>query len=104
MFIRVAAPGMELSQEQVDGIEEDLAKVDRRLKHFEDVSLEVRVKEGQGSPQSQAVLSLEYGRHHLTAKAVGEDARRAVRIARDELLRQINDRQHGGHDSYQKHR
>ena len=32
MFIRVAAPGMELSQEQVDGIEEDLAKARDHLR------------------------------------------------------------------------
>lgn len=104
MFIRIATPGIDLSQEEADGIGQDLVKVDRRLEHMDDVSLEVRIQQPHGRPVTEANLALEYGRNHLIAKAEAEDMRLAVRAAREELLRQINDRRDGrSHSSYQKH-
>lgn len=106
MRIRVSAPGADLKQEEIDAISHDLEKIDRRLQDFkEEVSADVRVttaqSEGAG-PGSRVTIELNFGRTHLIAKAENGDVGRAVREAREELLRQINDRKRGGHSARAK--
>lgn len=105
MRLSVSSPGQELSQAEIDQIERDLEKIDRRLKDFkEEVRAEVRInKGGSGAPQNLVVIELHYGRTHLVAKEDHSDWGQAVRAAREDLLRQINDRSRGGHSSFSKH-
>jgi ribosome-associated translation inhibitor RaiA len=104
MQLRVSSPGHELREGEVDRIERDLDKIDRRLRQFGDVSAEVRINGGNGAASERHVtLEIEYGRNHLVAKADGELGQ-AVRRARDEIMRQINDRSRGGHSEYSKGR
>ena len=103
MQIRVSAPDDELSQQDVDGIHRDLEKVARRLNDFkEEVNANVRVRKDGGAPGHHVTVELDYGRTHLIAKAENGDLGQAVREAREELLRQINDRSRGGHSSFAK--
>lgn len=102
MQIRVSAPGEHLDSDDVNGIEQDLAKIDRRLSDYRDVRAEVRVNGKATAPEHNVVIELHYGRNHLFARDHSRDARQAVRAARDELLRQINDRSRGGHSSFAK--
>ena len=105
MRVTVSAPGRNLDRSQ-EAIEQDLEKIDRRLKDFkEEVHAEVRVSDAQGAaPGYHVTVELNYGRNHLIAKAEDADLGVAVRQAREELLRQINDRSRGGHSEYAKHR
>jgi ribosome-associated translation inhibitor RaiA len=101
--IRVSAPSSDLTQSDIDGIQRDLEKIDRRLQDFkEEVRAEVRVKSDNGIPKHHVVVELDYGRNHFLAKAEGADLGQAVREARDDLLRQINDRSRRGHSSFAK--
>lgn len=106
MRISVSAPGNHLEPSEVEGIERDLEKIDRRLKDFkEEISATVRVSAEHGSASGHhVVIELDYGRTHLIAKAENSDVGMAVRAAREELLRQINDRSRGGHSQFAKHR
>lgn len=105
MRISVSAPGNHLEPDEVEGIERDLDKIDRRLKDFkEEVTAEVRVTTANGGGQGHnVVIELDYGRTHLIAKTQNNDVGMAVREAREELLRQINDRSRGGHSQFAKH-
>ena len=105
MRVTVSAPGRSLDRSQED-IEQDLEKIDRRLRDFrEEVHAEVRVADAEGAaPGHHVTVELNYGRNHLIAKAQDADVGVAVRQAREELLRQINDRSRGGHSEYAKHR
>jgi ribosome-associated translation inhibitor RaiA len=104
--ITVSAPGRNVERDQLDGIEADLEKIDRRLKDFkQEVHAQVRVVDAEGSaPGHHVTVELSYGRTHLIAKAEDADVGVAVRQAREELLRQINDRSRGGHSEYAKNR
>jgi len=93
-----------LKQADIEGIERDLQKIDRRLSKYREVALNVRISGDHGNPNLQAVLELDYGRNHLRAKAEGPDAGRAVREAREDMLRQINDRSRKGHSWFAKRR
>ena len=104
MRLRVSAPGLELKTEDVDHVERDLEKIDRRLHEWDQVEANVRISNGSGAPEKQVVIELEYGRNHLRAKADHKDWSQAVREAREELLRQINDRSPRGHSSIAKGR
>lgn len=108
MRIRVSSPGDELSQTEIDQIERDLEKIDRRLQEFkEEISAEVRIGHAQSAAAGNGhhvVIELDYGRTHLIAKAENRDVGQAVREAREELLRQINDRKRGGHTARAKGR
>jgi ribosome-associated translation inhibitor RaiA len=104
MHIRVSSPGVDLKQASIDEIERDLEKVDRRLSDWKEVFAEVRVTNGNPITKNHVVIELEYGRNHLIAKADNPDIGLAVREAREDLLRQINDRARGGHSSFSKHR
>ena len=106
MRIRVSHPGTDLTKSEIDQIELDLEKIDRRLQEFkEEVTAEVRIgkasKPGVGNGH-HVVIELDYGRTHLIAKAENGDVGQAVREAREELLRQINDRKRGGHTARAK--
>ena len=103
MRLRVSSPGQEFSQTDIDQVERDLEKIDRRLKDYkQEVTADVRISNGNGQPQNHVVIELNYGRNHLVAKADSSDWGQAVREAREELLRQINDRSRGGHSSHAK--
>ena len=106
MRIRVSSTNNNLTEEDRDAIARDLDKIDRRLQDFkEEVTADVRISnaQSQGSgPGHHVVIELSYGRTHLIAKAENGDVGQAVRSAREELLRQINDRKRGGHSSRAK--
>jgi ribosome-associated translation inhibitor RaiA len=104
MQVKVSAPGNHLEPGEVKGIEDDLSKIGRRLSKFDEIDAEIRISRSQGTHGYHVVLELQYGRHHLQAKADAPNIRPAVRAARDEVLRQINDRSRGGHSSFAKRR
>ncbi len=104
MRILVSAPNNDLTQRDVDQIHKDLEKIDRRLSDWQqEVTAEVRVSQPDGGiPGHHVVLELHYGRNHLIAKTDSADLGQGVREAREEVLRQINDRSRGGHSSFAK--
>ena len=103
MRIRVSAPGNHLKEEDVEAIHRDLEKIDRRLQDFkQEVIAEVRVRSEGSAPTYHVIIELDYGRTHLIAKADHTDVGQGVREAREELLRQINDRSKRGHSSFSK--
>jgi ribosome-associated translation inhibitor RaiA len=103
MYLRVSSHGLSLRDGDVDRIEKDLEKLDRRLRRYRQVTTEVRINGNDLAGSSrQVTLELEYGRNHLIAKAESTDMGQAVRAARDEILRQINDRSKGSHSEYSK--
>lgn len=105
MQVSVSAPGSDLTEVEVERIHQDLDKIDRRLKDFrEEVRAQVRINDRDGTPGSRVVLEVDYGRTHLLAKAEHADLGQAVREAREEILRQINDRSRGGHSSFARNR
>ena len=104
MELKVSSPGNKLSDSDIDRIQRDLEKIDRRLQSFDPVYAEVRINGGDGPADYHVTLELEYGRNHLVAKADSGDMGRAVREAREEILRQINDRSRGSHSQYAKGR
>jgi ribosome-associated translation inhibitor RaiA len=106
MQLRVSAPDQKLKESDIDRIQRDLEKIDRRLNNFRDeIYAEVRINTGDnGAKLHTATLELRYGRNHLIAKADHKDPDQAVRLARDEIMRQINDRSRGSHSQYAKGR
>lgn len=102
MFIKVSSPGKDLKTADIDAIEKDLEKIDRRLADFDEVNTEVRVNGMDGAPGFAVVLEVDYGRNHLMGKAENPDLGVAVREAREEVLRQINDRSRRGHSWFKK--
>ena len=105
MFIKVSSPGKDLKSADIDAIERDLEKIDRRLADFDEVHTEVRINGMDGGPPGFAiVLEVDYGRNHLMAKAENPDLGVAVRAAREDVLRQINDRSRRGHSWFSKKR
>ena len=101
MLVRIASPSTDLSDDDRRKIEEDLQKIQRRLPN-RDVQAEVRVKNGEGHLGYHVVIELDYGRTHLSASEDHTDVGQAVRSAREDLLRQINDRSRRGHSSFAK--
>jgi ribosome-associated translation inhibitor RaiA len=104
MELKVSSPGHKLSDEDIDGIQHDLEKIDRRLSSFDPVYAEVRISKSEGPTVYHSTVSLEYGRFKLVAKGESADMRHGVRQAREDLLRQINDRSRGSHSQYAKGR
>lgn len=105
MHLRVSAPGNRLTQDDVDRIHKDLQKIDRRLARYDEVYAEVRISGSDTrAPSFDVTLQLEYSRHHLTARSNDSDVHQAVRNARDDIMRQINDHSRGGHSSFSKRR
>ncbi len=103
MELHVASPGSHLTDEDIDRIARDLDKLGRRLSDHQHVVANVRISKSDGVPLQQAMIELHYGRRHLIAKAEHESLGQAVRAAREEILRQINDRSRRGHSSFSKH-
>jgi ribosome-associated translation inhibitor RaiA len=101
MLVRIASPSTDLSDDDRRRIEDDLQKIQRRLPN-RDVQAEVRVKNGEGHLGYHVVIELDYGRTHLSATEVHTDVGQAVRSAREDLLRHINDRSRRGHSSFAK--
>jgi ribosome-associated translation inhibitor RaiA len=107
MRIRVSSPGTDLRPGEIDQIEKDLEKLDRRLGEREgdrEVDALVRIANGTRGTPYHVVLEIDYGRTHLLAKADNADVGLAVREAREEIIRQINDRSRRGHSSFSKGR
>ena len=107
MRIRVSSPGTDLRPSEIDQIEKDLEKLDRRLGEREgdrEVDALVRIANGTRGTPYHVVLEIDYGRTHLLAKADDADVGLAVREAREEIIRQINDRSRRGHSSFSKGR
>ena len=105
MRVSVSAPGNHLTEVEVDRIHQDLDKLNRRLKDFkEEVRAEIKITERDGTPGSRVMLEVDYGRTHLLAKTEHTDLGQAVREAREDILRQINDRTRRGHSSFSKNR
>jgi ribosome-associated translation inhibitor RaiA len=105
MHLRVSSPGIRLKDGEVDRIQRDLEKIDRRLRNFNEVYAEIRINGSDaGAPSRQVTLEVQYGRHHLLAKSESADMGVAVRDAREEILRQINDRSRRSHSEYSKGR
>jgi ribosome-associated translation inhibitor RaiA len=103
MRIKVSSPNHQLKPTDIDDIERDLEKIDRRLHDYrEEVLAEVRITGNEKTPQHHVTIELHYGRNHLIAKTDHADMGQAVRAAREDLLRQINDRSRGGHSSFAK--
>lgn len=102
MHLRVSAPNQDLSGADVDRITKDLEKVDRRLSEWSDVYGEVRINGKDRAMNYHVTLEINYGRNHIVAKAGAPDVGWAVREAREEALRQINDRGRGSHAQYAK--
>ena len=103
MYLRVSSHGVTLRNGDVDRVERDLEKLDRRLRRYADVSAEVRINgDDTAGARRRVTLEVECGRHHLVAKTENADMGHAVREARDEVLRQINDRSRGSHSEYSK--
>ena len=104
MELRVSAPGSRLEQDDLDRIERDLQKLDRRLVRYREVRAQLRIQDKESSQTQHVTLEVEFGRNHLIAKAQSENYMQAVRAVRDEIIRQINDRSRGGHSSHAKGR
>ena len=103
MELKVSSPGLDLDQEQLERIERDLEKLDRRLKDYELVYAELRISHTErGAPNYKSVLELEFGKNHLVAKGENADLGMSVRGAREDILRQINDRSRRGHSDFTK--
>jgi ribosome-associated translation inhibitor RaiA len=103
MELRVMAPGDDLKDQDIDLIEKDLHKIDKRLVSYDLVRADVRIAQN-GSTAKKVTLEVHYGRQHIMAKAEHQKLGQAVRAARDDILRQINDRSRGGHSSFTKGR
>ena len=102
MRISVSAPGHDLAADDRQAIERDLDKLTRRLHQYEEAAMEVRITGGPPATEWRAVLEVDYGRNHLVAKSESPDIGQAVRTAREEILRQVNDRTRRGHSSFVK--
>lgn len=102
MHLRVSAPGLDLDEGDVDQITRDLEKIDRRLQGRDEVYSEVSINGKDAAPDFMVTLKVEFGRNHLIAKGQNGDMNVAVREAREDLLRQINDRSRRGHSDFSK--
>lgn len=103
MELKVSSPGLDLGQEQLERIERDLEKLDRRLKDYGLVYAELRINHREkGAPLYKTVLELEFRRNHLVSHGENADMGVAVREAREDMLRQINDRSRRGHSDFTK--
>lgn len=104
MKISIASPGHDLTADEIASVERDLEKIARRLEKVgDDAVTNVRINNGTATKLYTVVLEVSYRRNHITAKAEDHDMGTALRHAREEALRQINDKGRGGHSSYAKH-
>lgn len=101
MEFRVVSPGEPLTDDELSQIEDSLKKIGQRLKrveNYKDVWAEVHISK-DGSTTRKVCIELRYGRNHFVAKAEHQRPLVALREARDELLRQINDSSRRTHSS-----
>ena len=101
MELRVIAPDDDLKEQDIQRIESDLEKLDRRLVNYDLVRAALRITKNGGHGR-EVTLDLHYGCRHIIAKAEHDKIGQAVRLVRDDILRQINDRSRGGHSSFTK--
>ena len=101
MRLSIASPGIDLKQSQVEDINRDLEKLDRRLEKVEEVDTRLRINNGDMNGY-HVIMEVDFRRSHFVAKADDKDMGRAVREAREEILRQINDHSKRGHSSQAK--
>lgn len=102
MQISISSPNLDLKPDDAEQIERDLEKIERRLQSYKEVDARVRISNGVPSQGFSVTLDVHYRRNHLIAKANNTDLGMAVREAREEILRQINDRTKRGHSSFSK--
>lgn len=102
MQLSISSPGLDLNTDQVQQIERDLEKIDRRFKTPDQAMARLRVSNGKPSEGYSVLLEVDYHRHHFLAKSKGSDMGQTVRDAREDILRQISDTSRGGHSSYTK--
>lgn len=102
MQLSVSSPGTKLQPEQVEQFGKDLEKIDRRLRSPDDAIGRLRVSNGKPQQGYDVLLEVDYKRYHFIAKAQHSDVGIAVREAREDLIRQINDVNRGGHSSMAK--
>ena len=104
MELKVSSPGLDLGEEQLQRIDQDLEKLGRRLKDYKLVYAELRINHTEkGMRTYKTILELEFGKNHLVASGENSDMGVAVREAREDILRQINDRSRRGHSDHTKH-
>ena len=101
MELRVITPDDDLKEQDIERIEKDLEKLDRRLVNYDLVRADLRIAKNGGHGR-EVTLDLHYGRRHIIAKAQHDKMGQAIRLVRDDILRQINDRSRGGHSSFTK--
>jgi len=99
--LRVIAPDDDLKEQDIDRIKKDLEKLDRRLVNYDLVRADLRIAKNGGHGR-EVTLDLHYGRRHVIAKAQHDKIGQAIRLVRDDILRQVNDRSRGGHSSFTK--
>jgi len=97
----VIAPDDDLKEQDIDRIKKDLEKLDRRLVNYDLVRADLRIAKNGGHGR-EVTLDLHYGRRHVIAKAQHDKIGQAIRLVRDDILRQVNDRSRGGHSSFTK--
>ncbi len=102
MELRISAPGKNLSPEEIERIHTDLDKIARRLDAHREVTAELRVSGNKSTPEYHVTLEVDYGRNHLIATDDGSDLGQTIREAREDIMRQINDRSRGSHSDYAK--
>lgn len=100
MLVQMSAGHDHLTDEDMAVIRKDLDKLERRLHEHQDIKAELRIAGQGGSPDHRVTVELHYGHNHLVAKVSDYDTRVAVNKATAELMRQINDRARGGHNSF----
>lgn len=103
MQIAIVTPGVELEPATKARFEDDLAKLARRLGNDESATCNAKLNRGDRN-LVHVVLEVHQGKHHYLAKSDDEDANFALRKARDEVIRQLNDHSRGGHSQYAKGR
>ena len=102
MQISISSPNLDLKPTDTEQIEHDLEKIERRLSNIKEVDARLRITNGVPAQGYDVTLDVQYRRNHLIAKANHTDMGIAVREAREEILRQINDRSKRGHSSFSK--
>lgn len=102
MQLSISSPGTNLKPDDVEHIERDLEKIDRRFRSPDDAFARLRVTNGNPKLGYDVLLEVDYHKYHFLAKANNTDMGMAVREAREEVIRQITDAGRGGHTAMAK--
>ncbi len=102
MQLSISSPGTNLKPDDVEQIERDLEKIDGRFRSPDDAFAKLRVTNGNPKLGYDVLLQVDYHKYHFLAKAHNNDMGMAVREAREDVIRQIADVNHGGHSSMAK--